>query len=35
MEALGAAISRFPAAGPPGLEVTAAARAADSEPVLR
>ena len=29
MEELGAAVSRFPAAGPLGLEVTAAARAAE------
>jgi hypothetical protein len=35
MEALGAAISRFPAAGPLGLEVTAAARAAAEESLAR
>jgi len=34
MEALGRSAG-FPAAGPLDLEVTAAARAADSEPVLR
>jgi hypothetical protein len=35
MKALGAAVSRFPAAGPLGLEVTAAARAAAEESLAR